>query len=122
DTQPIAMTRTTSTTIAAMAVVRPQRRQPERLSEPGAEAVSLDMAAASAAQCVRQQGVDERLGVEHPQVFELLADSGKPDRNAELACQRKHDAALGGAVQFGHHQPGDLHGGMELAQLRQGVL
>src|SRR3546814_6149543 len=51
-----------------------------------------------------------------------FADAGVADRDAELARQREHHAALGAAVELGDHQPGDAGGGMELAQLRQRVL
>src|SRR5690606_41768632 len=51
-----------------------------------------------------QQCVDEGFGVEHAQVLGALADAGKADRDAELARQRKHHAALGGAVELGDHR------------------
>src|SRR3546814_4211216 len=83
---------------------------------------SSDAAALCVAKLIGQQRVDEGLGVEHAQVFRAFADAGVADRDAELARQREHHAALGAAVELGDHQPGDAGGGMELAQLRQRVL
>src|SRR3546814_3258732 len=50
---------------------------------------------------IGQQRVDEGLGVEHAQVFRAFADAGVADRDAELARQREHHAALGAAVELG---------------------
>src|SRR3954447_11831129 len=57
-----------------------------------------------------EQGVHERLGLERSEVVGTLAEADQLHRHAELALHRDHDPALGGAVQLGQHDPGDVDG------------
>src|SRR6266508_5604070 len=54
------------------------------------------------------QSVDELGRVERRQVVGALPEADQLDRDAELALDRDHDAALGGAVQLGQDHPGHV--------------
>ena len=77
------------------------------------------MALRLAAEAGRQQAVDEGLGLERAQVGGGFAEPDVADRQAELACQREHHAALGGAVELGHDQAGDADDLAELGKIRR---
>src|SRR6185312_2973893 len=55
-----------------------------------------------------EQGVHERVGVERRQVVDPLAQADQLDRHTELTLHSDDDAALGGAVQLGQHDAGDI--------------
>src|SRR5690606_27820138 len=57
---------------------------------------------------VAEDRVDEALRVEGRQVVGALAEADQLDRDAELALDLDDDAALGGAVQLGEHDAGDV--------------
>ncbi|KAG0924759.1 hypothetical protein G6F32_013789 [Rhizopus arrhizus] len=80
----------------------------------------------SAGSSVRQQGRGELVRHDRLQGFQAFAHADPVDRNRAHALAARRDrcqrAALGGAVQLGHHQAGHVHRGIELAQLRQRVL
>src|ERR1700761_2206265 len=61
-------------------------------------------------------------GVERTQILELLADADQLDRDAELGRDRQRDPALGGAVELGEHDPGDVDRLRERLGLAQAVL
>src|SRR5690606_21311502 len=78
---------------AAQALPRTAGEEP--VASAGAPAAAWPGAASRSPERFGQQRVDEGFGVEHAQVFGALADAGEADRDAELARQRKHHAALG---------------------------
>src|SRR5690606_33097328 len=55
-----------------------------------------------------QDRVDERLRVEGREVVGALAEPDEFDRHAEFPLHLDDDAALGGAVHLGQHDPGDV--------------
>src|SRR6185437_9168540 len=69
-----------------------------------------------------QQCLREVVGVERPQVVELLADPDELHGDAEFAGDRQRDAALRGPVQLREHDPVDRHDIGEELGLAQAVL
>src|SRR3954452_1491565 len=70
----------------------------------------------------REERVDELVGVERDEVIRRLAEADELDGDAELGLDRKHDAALRGAVELGQHHAGDVHRLRELLRLHEPVL
>ena len=62
------------------------------------------------------------VGVERAQVADALADADRVDRQAEFLRRRDQHAAARGAVQLGHHQPGDAGDLLEHLDLVERVL
>ena len=60
--------------------------------------------------------------LERRQVVGALAEADQLDRHAELALYGDHDAALGGAVELGQHDAGDVDDLAEDAGLDHAVL
>ncbi len=71
---------------------------------------------------LREEGIDEGLGIEGEDVFDFFADAGKADRKAEFVGDGDHDAAFGGAVELGKDDAGDTGGFGEEPGLLQTVL
>ena len=69
-----------------------------------------------------EEGVDEGAAVEGDDVFEFFADAGVDDGESEFRGDGEDDAALGGAVEFGEDDAGDVGGFGEEAGLLQAVL
>src|SRR6478735_11990126 len=69
-----------------------------------------------------EQGGDEGLGVEREEVLGLLPHADEPDRDAELALDGEHDAALGGRVELREHHAGEADGLVERLRLGEPVL
>ena len=69
-----------------------------------------------------EQRVHERLRVEGRQVVGAFSEPDELDRHAQLALYGDHDAALGGAVELGQHDAGDVDDLAEDARLLQAVL
>ena len=108
------ISRRTSSTSASLRRPRPRRRvkipskRSVRLSNMGSlrlpdrtGAGTSDRARRSAAGS--EQRVDELLGIEVDEVVGALAQADQLDREAELALDGDHDAALGRAVELGQH-------------------
>ncbi len=55
---------------------------------------------------LREQRLDEGLGLERAQVVDALADADVADRQRQLLGQGEDHPALGGAVQLGQRQAG----------------
>lgn len=71
---------------------------------------------------VREEAVDEFVGVEHLEVGHFFAQSDVADRYLELVADADDYAAFCGAVQFGEGKSVDISSGGELAGLLDGVL
>src|SRR5699024_5711337 len=56
-----------------------------------------------------EQRVDEAVGVEGGEIVHPLAEAHHLHRDAELALHVDDDAALGGAVELGQDDAGDVH-------------
>ena len=69
-----------------------------------------------------QQGLGKFTGIECLQVFKLLAYANKINRNGPFARYGAQYATLGGAVELGDDQAGDVDRLVERLDLRQGVL
>ena len=78
--------------------------------------------AAESPEPAQSSGVDERRRVERRHVVRALAETDELDRYAELALHLHHDAALGGPVELGEHDAGDVDDLAEDAGLDQAVL
>ena len=72
--------------------------------------------------CRRQDGLEERRAVEVDQIVDTLADADELDRNAETGRDGDDDTALGGAVELGEDDAGQLGRLVELLGLMDGVL
>src|SRR4051812_42683658 len=70
----------------------------------------------------REQRFGEVVGVERPQVLELLADADQLDRDPELVGDRQRDASLGRPVELREDDPGDVDGLAEELRLTDAVL
>src|SRR6202021_1253117 len=79
------------------------RRRVLRRRRPAGQAPSGRSGSGSA-----EDGVHERGRVEWRQVIRALAEADQLDRHAELALHGDDDAALGGAVELGEHDAGDV--------------
>src|SRR4051794_36578694 len=71
---------------------------------------------------LRQQMLRESLGIERLKVVELLSDAEKPDRQAELAPERRDRATPRAPVQFGDDDAGGFDRLPEQTALLDGVL
>src|SRR5665213_3082991 len=127
----VRISRSTSSTSASVRRPRPRSRvrmpsnRSVRLSNMGCSGYPTTVAgpcARSLASGGSEQGVDEGLGVEVDEVARTFAESDQLDREAEFALDGHHDPALGRAVQFGQHHPGDVDGIEEDLGLGQAVL
>src|SRR5215467_10001134 len=78
--------------------------------------------AAPAVMALTQDRVDECRGLERGEVVGPFAQADQLDRYPEFPLDRHDDPALGGAVQLGQHDPGDVHGLSEHPRLAQAVL
>src|SRR2546426_5498740 len=97
----------------------PQRMAP---AKPALEEARSSLGLTQDRSYSRHQGVDEPLGIEGPEVLDLLAHPDELDGEPELARDPHHDAALGGAVELGEHyatQPDRL---VEHTRLGEAVL
>src|SRR4051812_11523944 len=71
---------------------------------------------------ISEQRVDERLGLEGGEVVGTFAQPDQLDRDSQLALDGDDDAALGGAVELGQHDAGDVDDLSEHPRLDQAVL
>src|SRR3954470_4238614 len=71
---------------------------------------------------IAEQRVDERLGLEGCEVVGTFAQPDQLDRDSQLALDGDDDAALGGAVELGQHDAGDVDDLGEHPSLNQAVL
>src|SRR3954465_14061209 len=69
-----------------------------------------------------EQRAGEVVGVERPQILELLADADQLDGDAQLIGDGQRDAALGGAVELGEDDAGDPDSLAEQLRLPDAVL
>ena len=72
--------------------------------------------------CFGEEGFDEIFGVEGFDVFGFFAEADEFDGQIELVADGDDDAALGGAVEFGEEDAGDVDGLEEFLGLADGVL
>jgi len=79
-------------------------------------------AAASGRSGVGEQGIHEFAGLEGSKIFGFLANADEADRQRQLLRNREHHAALGGAIEFGQRDAGDIDRFVKAAGLVQGVL
>src|SRR2546426_11821051 len=71
---------------------------------------------------LREERLDECLGVEWQEVADLLPHSDEPHRDVEGVLDRKHDPALRGRVELGQDNSGQADGLVERLGLSQSVL
>src|SRR5437763_3871788 len=80
------------------------------------------IAAGALVPSLREEGLDELVGVELDEVVGRLAEADQLDRNGQVRLDRQGDAALGRAVQLGQDNAGDPDRVGELPGLDQSVL
>ena len=71
---------------------------------------------------LREEGVDERLGIERDEVTDLLTHANKADGHVQGVFDGEHDAALGGRVELGEDDPGQADRLVEGTRLSEAVL
>src|SRR5690349_13183752 len=71
---------------------------------------------------VAEDRVDEGFRLERREVVRTLTEADQLDGDAELALHGHDDAALGGAVELGQHDAGDVDDLAEHARLGEAVL
>src|SRR3970040_2973673 len=71
---------------------------------------------------ILKKGLDEPGRVEGLEIFDLFADADVFYRKSQFGLNADDDAALGGAVEFGQHDAGDIGRFLKNARLLQPVL
>src|SRR5690625_341776 len=102
-----------------------EAQAPEGLMAPWVALVHLVEADHGGLPSVRgsgEQGLDELLGDEGPQVIDLFADADKANGQPQLLADGKDDAALGGAIELGQGDARYPHRLLEVAGLAESVL
>src|SRR3954447_15680560 len=121
-TMPRPRTNTTVFAVPRSMATSPSERRDQRRRRRAAIAMQATRSGRRRPPDSGQQRLGEVVGVERPQVLERLADPDQLDRDAELVGDRQRDPALGGPVELGQDDAGDVDRLPEQLRLAQAVL